>query len=189
MALLGVLPCGCLVTDKQTFEGQPNSPPVILSKTGQPTIGMIVWIDNVQPEWQLEVQVRDEDVDQVLQAQWRVWRVDDPDPMFDTLDDIERTGEPIRNLQIRVNTANLVNYRCHRLELLVSGSFIGFTDPDFFGLVAPGDEADVARASWLIWEGQGLDTPPMQLAEIAQSCETIKGVMPGEAPTVMEPMR
>jgi hypothetical protein len=87
-----------------------------------------------------------------------------------------------------VNTANLVNYRCHRLELLVSGSFIGFTDPERFGLVAPGDETDVASAVWWIWEGQGETTPIARKGEIAESCEAIEDVLHAEMAPITEPM-
>ena len=186
MALLAAPCSGCLVTGKHTFDEEPNSPPVILSKTGQPAIGKIVWIDNVQPEWRFEVRVRDEDVDDVLEARWRVRHLDDLEPVFESRE-VRGSGSALRDLEVVVNTANLIEYRCHQLELVVSGSFPGFTAPEFFDTVLPGDEDDVARAMWTIWEGQGPSTPPALQGQIAASCETIVNLLGTETMPTMEP--
>ena len=185
-ALLGVPCSGCLVTEEYTFEGEPDLPPVILGKAGFPEIGKIVWIDNVRSEWRLQVQVRDENVGQELQAQWRVQHQEDMMPPFVVLD-IPVSDGPIRELEIVVNTGNLLEYRCHRLELAVSGRFFGWPEPEFFGRVPLGDEADVARALWWIFEGQGPDlTPPAQQAAINASCPTVENLTAAQ-PSAVQP--
>jgi hypothetical protein len=191
-ALLGV-PCGgCLVTGKHHFDEEPNSPPVILSKTGQPPIGSIVWIDNVQPEWRFQVSVRNEEVDEELKARWRVVHQDETEPMFvERLVTLSAEGE-LRELEVVVNTANLIENRCHQLDLVVSGSFPALAmTPMNFDTVLMGDEDDVARARWMIWEGQGqATTPSEQLADIARSCPTNEDFINAEmAPPVMDSMR
>jgi hypothetical protein len=177
------VPCsGCLVTEEITFEEEPNSPPVILTRSGQPEIGTNVWIDNsTQSEWQLRVQVRDENVDQPLEARWRIQTQDQMQPPFVSRPILGGT-EPVRELDIFVDTAGLQLYECHRFELVVSGSFIpDRVEPPFFRIVL--DEDDLAYASWEIWEGEGeILTPPESRLKIFDSCTAFEPLLSNETP-------
>jgi hypothetical protein len=176
------VPCGgCLVTEDYTFEAEPNLPPVILSKAGEFAIGDHVWIDkSMLSEWRLQVQVRDENVEQPLEAHWRIVHEGDLTPPFERLP-VQVADQPVRELEIFVPTEGLHDYACHSLELAVSGSFQGFTAPMYFDTVLPGDESDVARAKWWIWEGEGeVLTPPANQLEIFNSCITVTVLTAGE---------
>jgi hypothetical protein len=172
------------VTEEITFDGEPNLPPVILTRPGEPTIGSIVWVDSsTQSQWTLLVQVRDENVEQTLEARWRIRQQRDMQPPFVSRL-IPGGSEPVRDLDIFVDTGGLTPYRCHRFELVVSGSFIPeLTEPQFFDVVLPANRSDIASASWWIWAGQGRDTPDMNKLEIFDSCE-VEDAQPVE--TVVE---
>jgi hypothetical protein len=171
-AILWALCGGCLVTEEIPFDEEPNLPPVILSKPGEPEIGSIIWIDkSALPQWMLRVQVRDENVEQSLEAHFRIRRQIEMYPRFDSLPVPSATGTPLRDLDIFVDTAGLRDYECHRLELVVSGSFIaGLTTPEDFQFVMSEDQSDIAFASWWIWEGEGRDTPDANRLAVLESC-------------------
>jgi hypothetical protein len=161
------------VTEPITFETEPDLPPVILSKAGEPAIGRIVWIDkSMQSQWLLKAQVRDENVEQELEAHWRIVTEDEPLPEFQSRP-VEVADQPVRDLEIYVGTDGLLDYRCHRFELAVSGSFLPFIGRSSFDRVALDDEDDVAYAVWWIWEGEGEAlTPDDRKVAISNSCPT-----------------
>jgi hypothetical protein len=181
---------GCLVTDAITFDEEPNLPPIVLSKVGEPEIGSIVWIDKfAMPQWTLGVQVRDENLEQPLEAHWRIRTRDERSPRFHPLPVPSVAGSPVRDLDLFIDTAGLQDYECHRLELVVSGSFIeGLTDPDSFAFVRPEHLYDLAFASWWIWEGEGRDTPDASKLMIFDSCDAFEDLMAAE-PTLGGPQQ
>jgi hypothetical protein len=191
LALMGALGSGCLVTERHTFQDEPDSPPQILDAPGQPRRGSINRIDNMSemPEWVLGIRVRDENVGQVLWAHWRV--VKNPSssggttnpaelPDFNPLE-VPKSTDAIRDFEIRVPTNLLAQHLCHRLELAVSGSFIqhGPDCPmlgDCEALYLPqlfayrtGDQDDLDEAWWWLLEGDGSATDA-EKADLLDSC-------------------
>ena len=185
---LGFLPfalSGCLVTDEITFDEEADLPTVIVDVPSSKTpIGSIVWLDkDAQPFWEFKVRVRDENLSQTLKAHYRVVTEDNALPDF-----VERvlpaTDTVLRDLDFPVMSESLRDGECHHLQLVVSGAFFDLLRPELFDIVQPGREADIAYASWWLWEGPGdmLATDPDK-ARLAQTCGAIEDLL---LPTVVE---
>ena len=173
---------GCLVTDEIMFESEPNFPPVILDAP-PPTapIGDHVWIDSSADvkTWRLDVRVRDENITQPLVAHWRV--VADAgrkDPSFEHLN--LSPGLLVRDLPIFVQTEALELGTCHKLELVVSGSFFKKLDPAYFEAVPDGAEDDVAKAVWWLLEGD-MHASAEEKARLIDTCNAVNGVVADES--------
>jgi hypothetical protein len=177
-ALLLALSGGCLVTDPITFNDEPDLPPSILNKPGfEPKIGGMLWVKKARtPEWDMEVQVRDENIQQEIVAHWRIRHEGNMRAAFEATT-VPRGDQPVRDFVFSVQSDDLREYRCHMLELAVSGSFFRHeTRPQFFDMVQ--NEGDIAYATWWILEGDGeLDTPDEQRLSIFNSCETIETLL------------
>lgn len=179
-ALCVALCSGCLVTDEITFDDELDLPPVILNKPGfEPKIGGIVWIKKGRlPMWDVDVQVRDENVGQELAAHWRIVHEDDMAPGFSSTE-LLGGDQPVRDLKFPVQTDDLRDGECHRLELAVSSSFFPFrTAPMYFDFVPEGREGDVAYAWWWIWEGDGEDSiTDSEARTLVASCNAIESLL------------
>jgi hypothetical protein len=181
---------GCLVTSKYDIPDPTNVPPIIQDDPASiAKIGSIIWLDSQNPQsWTFSVQVRDEDIDQVLDARWRLVRQGEPLPPFTRLQPFQ-AGPLAPPLQITVESTKLSDGECHHLELAVSGSFwkdmLGMdrTDPLYFAEVTVED--DLALASWWIWEGEGnTETNDDEWKRLAKSCNAkeLGNPSPVEAP-------
>ena len=174
-ALCVVLWTGCLVTDEITFNDDPDLPPAILNKPGfEPKIGGLIWIDKSKlTEWPMQVQIRDENVRQDLVGHWRIKRLRDEgmfEPRFD-IAPVPIGDEPVRDFPFNVQTDDLREGECHRLELAVSGSFFINNAPRYFDEVPAGREDDFAYAWWWIWEGDGdNNTSPDEAKALLDTC-------------------
>jgi hypothetical protein len=175
---------GCLVTDEITFPEEPQFPPTILDVPGTDTpIGGILWVDlkQVTNEWRLKVQVRDDNIDEVLEARYRVWVGGEPAlPAWESAE-IPPSGAAMRETyEVPVRFGYLRDDTCHRVELAVSGSFVRRTAPVYFDVLNGQGERDddIARASWTILEGEGeAKTDDVQALLLLRSCETIEAFL------------
>jgi len=176
-------PCaGCLVTDEIMFENEPNFPPVILDAPS-PTapIGSHVWIDSSADvkTWPLSVRVRDKNINQPLVAHWRVVAdAERKDPSFEPLN--LPPGLLVRDLKILVQTEALELGTCHKLELVVSGSFFKKVDPAYFEAVPDGAEDDVAKAVWWLLEGD-MHASAEEKARLIDTCNAVNGVVASDS--------
>jgi hypothetical protein len=169
------------VTEEFRYDEEPNLPPTILSVPGWPQINTMHWVDSsTRSEFQLRVQVRDENVDQQLFAHIRIRRLADPTPRFRE-EEVLRNGMPVRDFDLFIDTTGLQQYECHRLELVVSGSFVrGFNQPLDFDRVPDGLSDDRAYASWTILEGEGSNTPDPEKLKIFNSCDAMENLLAPE---------
>jgi hypothetical protein len=161
-AVAATMLSACLVTDEITFPEEVPYPPTIVDVPGSEIpIGTILWLDidqrtgHPQNEWRIPVRIRDDNVDQELQTRYRVLREGSLLPPW-TPDVIAPSGSPTReDYEVKVRFGDLRPGQCHRLELVVSGSFLRRTDPRFFDVLNDEGEmnGDIARASWTILEG------------------------------------
>jgi len=179
---------GCLITNPVEFEQEEASPPFILdvSRSDNP-IGSILEVNldgNPRPSRiQIDVQVRDENLFQVLDARSRLVSFADPEPEYGAMVEIPEQGALLRDHTVFVEAGDLKQGECHVLELVVSGSFLEGNDRELFDVVSvPGD---LARASWTIWEVSGLpfddDTGAAAAQKLVKTCPTrdavtVKGV-------------
>jgi hypothetical protein len=150
---------GCVVTDKIMFPADQNFPPDILEGSNSYSLGSIIWVDkSASPsDLKMNVLVRDDNVLQPLEAQWRLVTVgDDTPPVHPGEVSPSGTQDP-RDFSFSVPSTLLANGKCYQLELAVSGGFYVPKDsrkaPAFFG-VPKGDPNDVDLATWIILEGQ-----------------------------------
>lgn len=181
MLLLGLVSgpgTGCLVTDEIMFENEPDFPPVILDALRPVArIGTHVWIDSSADikTWPLDVRVHDENILQPLVAHWRVVADDTrKDPSFEEVK--LPKGQLVRDLRILVQTEALELGTCHKLELVVSGSFFKKLDPPYFEAVPDGAEADVAKAVWWLLEGD-MRAGAEEKARLIDTCNAVSGVV------------
>jgi hypothetical protein len=186
-----VLWSGCLVTDEITFNDEPDLPPEILSSPSSEPIGGVFWVDKSDrrlTEVPITVGIRDENVRQGLTAHWRLRRREGEElPMF-VSDDVPAGDEPVRDFTLHVQTGDLVEGECHRLELAVSGSFYinKTSNPIYFDKVPEGRESDVTYAWWLIWEGRN-DLVGSEYEKLVSSCIASENFLNAPPPT-MEPL-
>jgi hypothetical protein len=150
---------GCVVTDKIMFPTEPDFPPDILEGSNSYPLGTPIWVDKAasDSELKMKVVVRDENLDQSLEAQWRLVTVGDETPPIHPEIVPLPGSDGTRDLSFSVPSTLLANGKCYQLELAVSGGFLIPKDsrraPDFFG-VPKGSPDDVDIARWLILEGQ-----------------------------------
>lgn len=189
----------CLVTDEIQFPEDVPYPPTIIDVPGaEIQIGSIVWVDlaeHPQNEWRLPVRIRDDNVDQTLEARYRVVWQEDLSPMW-AKDEIVPSGSPTReDYDVKVRFGDLQPGACHHVELVVSGSFLRRTENSFFDVLNDEGQSndDIARASWTILEGKGEIAPSAdekvraamneRIARLLESCETsekfLEDVVPG----------
>ncbi|MDH5676479.1 MAG: hypothetical protein OEZ06_30445 [Myxococcales bacterium] len=178
---------GCLITEDLRFEEESDVPPVVLDVADTRTpIGSSFWVDfysdtSTSTELKIDVLVRDENVEQDLWARWRVTTKTRMTPDFQPLP-LPGDGVLKRDLQITVSQGDFREGECHRLELVVSGSFLDpedpqrGKDPNLFDYTIKAD--DLGYASWWIWEGTGAGTTEdSKKAALLASCDAIEDLV------------
>ena len=150
LALLGCLTGGCLVTEDVTYEPEPNLPPSIrsLPDARYPLERVIVLdldaLDGTQMELPLEVEVRDPNVDQELQAKVFVDTLQAASARALVPPDPE--GAVARPLVVTLPLQGpLLDVGCHRIQLRVTHRF-KFQPPD-----QPEEPGDMATATWWVF--------------------------------------
>lgn len=126
----------CLITEELSIPEDPNFPPGVVSAPSATfPLDQVVEVDRdmVTGDVELEIVVRDANVDQELQMQVYVDFVDSFNASYIPQANDNRiiaTGTVERSLTLRVPVARLGNAgECHKIELLVSSGFQGF--PNF----------------------------------------------------------
>lgn len=189
LAVPALMLSGCLVTDEIQFPQDVPYPPTIVGVPGAEfQIATIIWIDlkgHAQNEWKLPVRIRDDNVDQTLEARYRVLQPGEPSPRW-ARDEIAPSGSPVReDYEVKVRFGDLLPGECHRVELVVSGSFLRRTENKFFDVLNDEGEAsgDIARASWTILEGDPSDPEiEKKKALLLDSCKAIESLFQEAAP-------
>jgi hypothetical protein len=167
LAALGSL-SGCVVTDPIDFEPPANNPPAfVMERPPKLQMGDIKYVR--QPSWSFPLRVRDQDVDQELEMQWRIVTSGEAQAR-DTTRVVPATGEQIREFIITVDQGRLVTDSCHRVEIAVSGSFVKpfedeMEDLTRFAEVEIENRFDVALFTFWIWEGDPSANDPSKLVE------------------------
>lgn len=158
LAVLGSL-SGCVVTAPIDFEPPANNPPAfVMERPPKLQMGEIKFVEAEDaPSWTFNLRVRDQDVDQELEMQWRI--VTSGVPRDRNLTRIvPATGEQVREFSITVDLGKLDTDSCHRIEVAVSGSFVRPFDDESedltrFADVEVENRFDVALFTFWIWEG------------------------------------
>jgi hypothetical protein len=179
---------GC-VTDTISFHPEPVGPPIIESSpTFRTKINDTFWVDaNDGPEWTMEVVVRDKDPDRELLARYRIYVPSKTDlreraPQFEQFTvpkgSVEDPEE--RTLPFKVPTTALEPDTCHRLELVVSGSFDPKQSAGFWFDVPREtvNEHDIDAASWQVWEGDPLMPASEKLVTTCAAEVLVPGMIP-----------
>lgn len=190
---------GC-VTDRIPFEAKPKEPPAILdSQTSSLKIGDLFWVDrSSSTEWPMQVVVRDANPNRELKARVRLLDPDfdptnpeDLPPPFQSID-VPKSGSELRDFPFTVPTSFLSLASCHRLELVVSGSFSKRAEaqgPAFFSYLDEDDAADIAWAKWWVWEGTTDSAmQPDKAMRIVESCSAGTEVLDETTSTPTTPM-
>lgn len=191
------LSSGCLVTAETQFEEEPNYPTTIVAVSRSAVVvGRPFWINTDQLDedglplsmWTLVVGIRDENLDDVLRAQWRVRTEDRPEPLFRSRT-FQESDDPVRELEMVISSSDLELGACQLLELVAGRDETftasdGPTNPNDFGRIAGPEPA--ARAAWLILEGSPAElTEEEQRQRLGDSCGATVTAMLGGA-TVSE---
>lgn len=143
---------GCIATSPIDFPEDENFPPSVISQATAAyplrEIGQLNLDDPVdEPEVPLEVIVRDPNVDQTLE--YRVF-LDSTNPPASAELPIDQgtlppTGDVERPRTFTVSHDLLAPGVCHKIEIVVVGSFFGFVEPR-----RPAQPGDVDNATWWI---------------------------------------
>lgn len=171
IAVLGSL-SGCLVTDPIEFDRPANNPPAfVMERPPKLQLGEIKYLSarDVPSGWKFTLRVRDQDVDQELEAQWRIVTGGTARKRKSTII-IPATGAQVRELTIPVDQGELDTDSCHRVEIAVSGSFVKPFEGDMedltrFADVDVDDRFDIAMFTFWIWEGEPNANDPAKLVE------------------------
>lgn len=161
---------GCVVTDPIDFEPPANNPPAfVMERPPKLQMGEIKYVlARSAPSWTFTLRVRDQDVDQDLELQWRIVAGGEPRLRKPTIV-WPATGEQVREVSIVVNQGELEPDTCHRIEIAVSSSFVQpfegeMEDLTRFADVGP-NRFDIALFPFWIWEGMPSANDPTKLVE------------------------
>jgi hypothetical protein len=176
---------GCLVLNEKEFDVEEPVPPVIVDRPSSVPIGSILWLDaEAQNSWEIVVDVRDPNLQDELQARWRVLTEGRTNPPFEQLD--LPPGSNPRELLIQLDQGDLELGRCHKLEVVVSSSFLDRTDPGVFDIFLEPD--DIGRANWWIWEGDGeLEANSENNLSLLRSCNALEALLETGTAATAEP--
>jgi hypothetical protein len=160
-----------VVTDPIDFQPPPNNPPAfVMERPPKLQMGEIKYVlARSQPTWTFPLRVRDQDVEQDLELQWRIVtggnaRDREPTAVWPA------TGDQVREVSITVRQGDLKTDSCHRIEIAVSSSFERpfegeMEDLTQFAEVAPQNRFDVALFTFWIWEGMPSANDPTKLVD------------------------
>lgn len=172
LAALGTA-SGCVVTDPIDFEPPVNNPPAfVMERPPKLQMGEIKFVSassaSSPPSWTFPLRVRDVDVDQELEMQWRI--VTGGVPQSRKATQVVRAGEQVRDVPITVSRGELETDTCHRIEVAVSGSFVKPFDDETedltrFAEVEVANRFDVAFFTFWLWEGDPSANDPPKLVE------------------------
>jgi hypothetical protein len=158
----------CLVTDPIEFKEEKSFPPFFVNIPGSNTpIGSMIAINlddlakagSGPQEVRLKVQVRDENVPEVLQTRYKLTTVsvidsttenaiNSQDTKFRVFSrELAPSGIPLRPYELAIETSLLSPGQCYALDLVVTGSF---TQDLMTKWKDPEVEGDVAEAMWLL---------------------------------------
>jgi len=121
------------------------------------------------PSWTFPLRVRDVDVDQELEMQWRIV-TSGPARERKATKVVPADGGQVREFSITVFRGELVTDGCHRIEVAVSGSFVKPFDDETedltrFAEVEIANRFDVALFTFWLWEGEPSANDPSKLVE------------------------
>jgi hypothetical protein len=136
-------------------------------------LGSILTFDQrTDKDLRLDVTVRDENVEDVLEFQARLSVVGQPPYVFICPDDkIATTGQVNRMFQVVIDPQKLKPGACTKVEVVVSKRFAG-NCMQYFGL--PDDPDDVAHANYWIWEvSSDPGMFPIAAQQLLTSCQTL----------------
>lgn len=158
-AFFAVLFCGCVVTDPVEFKDEVDVPPFILDDPSLPN-GSIIKFEKIETgpkDIFIDLQVRDDNVDQALYVRTRITKADNSVILSKCPDgQLARQGQPLSFYTLPIPTSSLNLGECHKVEIAVSGGFTGcyakndVLQRDRFDWVK--DPDDIARATYWIWE-------------------------------------
>jgi hypothetical protein len=152
VACAAITASGCIATSPIDFPEDENFPPSVVSEATAEyplrEIGQLNLDDPVdEPEVPLEVIVRDPNIDQTLE--YRIF-LDSTNPPASAEVPIDQgtlppTGDVERPRTFTVSYDQLPPGVCHKIELVVVGSFAGFVEPR-----RPTQPGDVDNVTWWI---------------------------------------
>ena len=152
VALAAMSASGCIATNTIDFPEDENFPPSAISQetAAYPLreIGQLNLDDPVEePELPLEVIVRDPNFDQTLEYRIFLDATNPPASAEIPIDQgtLPPTGEVERPRTFTVSYDLLSPGVCHKIELTIVGSFLGFVEPR-----RPTQEGDIDNRTWWI---------------------------------------
>lgn len=151
-ASAAIMATGCIVASPIDFPEDENFPPSVVSEATAPyplrEIGQLNLDDPVdEPEVPLEVTVRDSNIDQTLEYRIFLDSTNPPASAERPIDEgtLPPTGDVERPRTFTVSYDLLTPGVCHKIELVVVGSFFGFVEPR-----RPTQPGDIDNVTWWI---------------------------------------
>jgi hypothetical protein len=179
-SLIAALSCGlvggCVVTSAEEFPEELQVPPVIVDRPDFP-LGSIIRSDQTKENGlRLEINVRDQNIDDVLQVHATLTVVGQRDPdLVCPMRDLETSGQPDRGqYDLVIDRAKIRAGTCSLLDVYVSRKFVGTCTDKPNAFTYPRDDDDFAHATFYIWEMSGDPVSnPSAATDLVNTCPTI----------------
>jgi hypothetical protein len=148
------------VTDSVEFDPVVNNPPTFVKRPGSKLAfpGEIKFVKRSDAaSWSFPLRVRDADRDQDLELHSRIVTSMNRDPDRAETRLLPATGSLTRDFEYVINSGELLTDNCHRIDLVVSGSFnhpLEGDEEDLQDFEGRTDPDDFASYTFWIWEGE-----------------------------------
>jgi hypothetical protein len=167
---------GCIVTSAEEFPEEQQVPPAVLDTPDLPIGTIIAYNQSMENEVRLGINVRDDNVDDVLQVQAKITVVGQTE--YDLVCpqvNINSSGTPDREqFELVIQRTQIRTGACNRVDVYVSRDFVGNCSEDRDLATRPRFRGDLAHGLYWVWETSGDPVSNGAAArDLVNSCQTI----------------
>lgn len=163
------------MTDQIELPPVPQSPPVI-TLTGYDD-KVIKFDRDKNNELTVDLSIRDEDVNETLEARWRIVSLVRPPGVPENQfpcdePQIVGTGSVMRSYPLRLRASSFAPGKCSRVDVIVSASFKNCKPDKWIDTTQQDDDSDLGRLSFWVWVFDASNNPlsDMGAAALTNSC-------------------
>lgn len=167
---------GCIVTSAEDFPEEQQVPPVVLDTPDLPIGTIIAYNQGREPDVRLGINVRDDNLDDVLQVQAKITVVGQTDfELVCPMVNINPNNTPDREqFDLVIPRGQIRTGACNRVDVWVSRDFVGNCTEDRDLATRPRFRTDIAHALYWIWE---MSADPVSngsaATNLVNTCQTI----------------
>ncbi|HET8933443.1 MAG TPA: hypothetical protein VFN67_08395 [Polyangiales bacterium] len=152
------------MTDQIELPPVPQSPPVITLTGYDDKVIKFDRDKHNETELTVELSIRDEDVNETLEARWRIVSLVHPPGVVENQfrcpePEIVGTGSVMRSYPLRLSVSSFAPGKCSRVDVIVSASFKNCKPDKWIDTTQPDDDTDVGRLSFWVWVFDASNNP------------------------------